>query len=243
MSMTAYIHSIETCGTVDGPGIRFVIFFQGCPLRCMYCHNPDSWKLKEGKTIDVDTLLKEILKYRSYMNFSGGGVTISGGEPLLQAQYVQELLKACKNNNIHTALDTSGYIFNDTVKQVLQYTDLILLDIKCYNEKKYKKLTGVELSPTLKFLNYLSTINKPTWIRYVLVPSITDDDNDIENLAIYLSKYKNIEKIELLPFHKMGEYKWTSLGYDYKLKDIKEPSIELINKAKRIFEKYNLVVK
>ncbi|TCK99726.1 pyruvate formate lyase activating enzyme [Natranaerovirga hydrolytica] len=236
------IHSLESCGTVDGPGIRFVVFMQGCPLRCQYCHNPDTWKLSNGKEMDTDSLLDEILKYSSYMRFSGGGVTMTGGEPLLQLDFVKEILKGCKENEIHTALDTSGYIFNDNVKDVLDYTDLVLLDVKGYNKDKYKDLTGVALDPTLDFLSYLNTINKPTWVRFVLVPNLTDDEKDLHDLAKFLSTFNNIERLELLPFHKMGEYKWEELGYEYKLKNTDEPTEQGILKAKNIFESYNINV-
>ncbi|TCT13128.1 pyruvate formate lyase activating enzyme [Natranaerovirga pectinivora] len=236
------IHSLESCGTVDGPGIRFVIFMQGCPLRCQYCHNPDTWKLSDGKEMDLDSLVDEVLKYKSYMRFSGGGVTVTGGDPLLQVDFVRELLKACKENGIHTALDTSGYIFNDKVKEVLEYTDLVLLDIKSYNHSNYKNLTGVSLNPTLDFMTYLSQINKPTWVRFVLVPNLTDNEEDMHNLGNYLAGFTNVEKLELLPFHKMGEFKWEELGYEYKLKNTPEPTNEEVKKAKSIFESYNLNV-
>lgn len=153
MTTKGKIHSIETCGTVDGPGIRFVIFMQGCPLRCKYCHNPDTWKLGDGEETSVEALITQIKKYKSYMKFSGGGVTVTGGEPLLQAKFVKELLKRCKEEGMHTALDTSGYIFNDLVKEVLNYTDLVLLDIKCYNKEQYQHITGVSLDPTLILCN------------------------------------------------------------------------------------------
>ncbi|MFP4697999.1 MAG: pyruvate formate-lyase-activating protein [Eubacteriales bacterium] len=242
MTIKGRIHSLESCGTVDGPGIRFVIFMQGCPLRCQYCHNPDTWKLSGGKEMDVNSLVEEILKYRSYMHFSGGGVTITGGEPLLQTKFVLEVLKACVENNIHTAIDTSGYILNETVKELLSYTDLVLLDIKSSNPRKYKNLTNVELKPTLKFMNYLEEIKKPTWVRYVLVPNLTDNEDDIHKLGSYLSKLTCIDKVELLAFHKMGEYKWEELGYEYRLKNTKEPSKEQIKIAKEILTSYNLDV-
>ncbi|GKX28722.1 pyruvate formate-lyase-activating enzyme [Vallitalea longa] len=242
MSVTGRIHSIETCGTVDGPGIRFVIFMQGCPLRCKYCHNPDTWKLGDGQEKTVDELISEIKKYKSYMKFSGGGVTVTGGEPLLQGKFIKELFKRCKEEGIHTAVDTSGYLFNDTTKEVLDYTDLVLLDIKCYDSKRYKHITGVELEPTLKFMDYLGKLNKPVWIRYVLVPGLSDNEDYVKNLSIYLSKFSNIEKIEILPFHKMGEFKWKELGYDYELSDTKEPTKEDVIKAMSIIKEHNMNV-
>lgn len=242
MSVTGRIHSIETCGTVDGPGIRFVIFMQGCPLRCKYCHNPDTWKLGDGQEKTVDELITEIKKYKSYMKFSGGGVTVTGGEPLLQGKFIKELFKRCKEEGVHTAVDTSGYLFNDTTKEVLDYTDLVLLDIKCYDRDRYKYITGVELDPTLKFMDYLGEINKPVWIRYVLVPGLSDNEEYVKNLSIYLSQFSNIEKIEILPFHKMGEFKWKELGYDYELTDTVEPTEEEVIKAMSIIKEHNMNV-
>ncbi|MDF2589381.1 MAG: pflA, partial [Anaerocolumna sp.] len=228
MNKIGRIHSLESCGTVDGPGIRFVVFMQGCVLRCQFCHNPDTWDLKKGTEYTPDQLIKEIVKYKSYMNFSGGGVTFTGGEPLLQADFILEVSKLCKNENISVALDTSGFVFNDTVKEILEYTDIVLLDIKNYNPLVYKTVTGVELAPTLQFLDYLKEKNVNTWVRYVLVPNLTDNLDSIKELSIHLSNYPNVKKIELLGFHKMGEYKWKELGYDYKLSDTIEPSKDLL---------------
>lgn len=240
MSITGKIHSIETCGTLDGPGIRYVIFFQGCPLRCQYCHNPDTWKFDEGKEVTVDELMEEILKYKSFMKFSGGGITVSGGEPLMQCAFLEELFKRCNEEGIHTAVDTSGYIKIDNAKKVMEYTDLVLLDIKSFDAHKFKKVTGASIDPTLEFADYLSNINKPMWIRYVLVPGLTDDSHEIEELAKFLSTLRSVERIEILPFHKMGEYKWENMGYEYKLRDTKPPTKEILKRVKQIFEKYKL---
>lgn len=242
MTIKGRIHSMESCGTVDGPGIRFIVFTQGCPLRCQYCHNPDTWKMADGSEITVDELMDEIVKYRSYMKFSGGGVTVSGGEPLLQPGFVKELFRRCKDENIHTALDTSGYAKLEAAKEVLEYTDLVLLDIKAYDPQLFEELTGVSNEPTLRLAQYLNEINKPTWIRYVLVPHLTDDPALIEGLAKFLKDFKNVERIEILPFHKMGEYKWEELGYEYKLWDTPSGTKEDVEKAAAIFEKYNLPV-
>lgn len=236
MSIKGNIHSIETCGTVDGPGIRFVVFTQGCPLRCQYCHNPDTWKVNDGTEITVDELMSRIRKYKSYMRFSGGGVTLTGGEPLLQPEFAKELFKRCQKEGIHTAIDTSGFIPLEHVKEVIEYTDLVLLDIKSFNPSLYKDLTGVSNDPTIRLAKYLSKINKPTWIRYVLVPNLTDKEEDIRALSKFLSTLNNLERIELLPFHKMGEYKWEELGYEYKLKDTPSPSEESIERAVNIFK-------
>lgn len=236
------IHSVETCGTVDGPGIRYVIFTQGCPLRCQFCHNPDTWKIGDGKDITVEELMHDIRKYKSYMRFSKGGVTASGGDPLLQPEFVTELFKACHEDGIHTALDTSGFIDVDRVKDVIEYTDLVLLDIKNMDPEQYKKITGVPLAPTLKFAEYLKEINKPMWVRYVLVPSLSDNIDAIEKLSDYLKDFPNLQKIEVLPFHKMGEYKWKELGYEYQLSDVDEPTQDLVDQVLEIFKSKNLPV-
>ncbi|MEC4984915.1 MAG: pyruvate formate-lyase-activating protein [Oscillatoria sp. PMC 1068.18] len=240
--MTGRIHSIETCGTVDGPGIRFVIFTQGCPLRCLYCHNPDCRQIEDGKQTTVTELIAEIKKYRSYMRCSGGGITITGGEPLMQPEFVKQIFRRCQELGIHTALDTSGYINIEIAKPVLEYVDLVLLDIKSHDPKIYRKVTSVSLEPTLKFAQYLSEINKPTWIRFVLVPNLTDSQHNVEGLAKFVSNLQNVEKVEVLPFHKMGEYKWEQLGYEYQLKDTLPPSTALIQQVKNTFRKYDLEV-
>ncbi|OOB80016.1 MAG: pyruvate formate-lyase 1-activating enzyme [Epulopiscium sp. Nele67-Bin001] len=240
--MIGRVHSIETCGTVDGPGIRFILFMQGCPLRCQYCHNPDSWKATDGQEMDTNKLIKEIVKYKPYMNSSGGGITISGGEPLLQADFVADLFQKCKAEGIHTCIDTSGFVKLDKAAKVLDYTDLVLLDVKSFNPQVYKNVTGVELAPTLEFERILAERNIPVWLRYVLVPNLTDNLDDIEALAKYLTTLSNVERIDVLPFHKMGEFKWSELGYEYKLTDTQEPSAELVNTAKSIFHKYNLPI-
>jgi pyruvate formate lyase activating enzyme len=234
MANLGRIHSLESFGTVDGPGIRFVVFMQGCPLRCQFCHNPDTWDVNKGTEYTPDDLMREILKYKSYMDYSGGGVTFTGGEPLLQAEFILEVSKMCKNKGISVAIDTSGFIYNDTVKELMDYTDLVLLDIKNYDPLVYKTVTGVSLSPTLKFLELLKELNKTTWIRYVLVPQLTDNLDSIRKLSAYLDEYPNVEKIELLAFHKMGEYKWKELGLEYKLYDTKEPDKELMEEVTKI---------
>jgi len=240
--MIGKVHSVESCGTVDGPGIRYIIFTQGCPLRCQYCHNPDTWKGSDGEEMDSDALVKEILKYKAYMDRSNGGITISGGEPLLQREFVTDIFKKVKKKGIHTCIDTSGFIPLDKIGDILDYTDLVLLDIKSYNPAIYKKVTGVALEPTLNFAQELMKRNIPMWIRYVLVPDLTDNMEDIEDLAKYLITLSNVERIDILPFHKMGEYKWKELGYEYKLAQTLEPAEEVTNAAKEIFKKYNLPI-
>lgn len=236
MSKIGRIHSLESLGTVDGPGIRFVVFMQGCPLRCQFCHNPDTWDVQTGKEYTPEDLMKEIRLYKSYMKRSNGGVTFTGGEPLLQAEFILEVAKICKKEGISIAVDTSGFIMNDAVKEVLNYTDLLMLDIKNYDAKVYKEVTGVNLAPTLQFLDYLKENNINTWIRYVLVPGLTDNLDAIRGLSTHLDQYPNIEKIEVLGFHKMGEYKWKELGIEYKLGDTNAPSNDLIRQVREIFE-------
>ncbi|HHV11054.1 MAG TPA: pyruvate formate lyase-activating protein [Clostridiales bacterium] len=235
MSVKGRIHSLESFGSVDGPGIRFVVFLQGCPLRCQFCHNPDTWEVHKGTEYEPQQLVDEIIKYKSYMEFSGGGVTFTGGEPLMQAEFILEVCRLLKPYGITVAIDTSGFIWNDYVREVLEYTDIVLLDIKNYDPRVYKKATGVSLSPTLRLLDYLRENGIRTWIRYVLVPGLTDNLESIRGLSAHLDQYPNVEKIELLGFHKMGEFKWKELGLDYQLSDTPEPSKELLAEVKAIF--------
>lgn len=236
--MQGYIHSLETFGTKDGPGIRFVLFLQGCPLRCLYCHNPDTWIKEDAKfRLTPDEVFQEINKVK---NFVRGGVTVSGGEPMLQPDFVLELFKICKEHNIHTAIDTSGIYLNDKVKEVLEYTDLVLLDVKHIDPQKYKELTKANLDSTLRFLEYLESKDKPVWLHYVLVPHYTNDEQDLRDWAEYASQFKNIERVDILPFHQMAMHKWEQLSIEYKLKDIEAPSIEQISRATEIFKSYGL---
>ncbi|WP_371410441.1 pyruvate formate-lyase-activating protein [Fusobacterium sp.] len=235
--MIGNIHSYESFGTVDGPGIRFVVFLQGCPLRCKYCHNPDTWSITDSKIQESPReVFEKVKRYKKYFG-KKGGLTITGGEPLLQLDFVLELFKLCKEENIHTALDTSGYIFNNKVKKILEYTDLILLDIKSIDEEVYKSLTGVELTNTLEFAQYLNKINKKTWIRHVVVPEITDNDNLLTRLSDYISKLNNIENIEVLPYHKLGVFKYKELGLNYVLDGIEELSKERLENAINILNR------
>lgn len=234
MAIFGNVHSYESFGTVDGPGIRFVIFLQGCPLRCKYCHNPDTWSTKKNKLVTPREAFDELVKYKSFFG-KKGGLTISGGEPLLQEDFILELFRICRENDINTALDTSGYIFNDKVKAILEFTDTVLLDIKCIDKKIYKDLTGVELENTLKFLDYLRDIKKDVWIRHVIIPGITDDETLLKRLAKYLEEFKNIKKIELLPYHTLGAFKYKELKMNYPLSNIEPLSEEKLLLAKKIF--------
>ncbi len=239
--MKGYIHSFESFGTKDGPGIRFVFFMQGCPLRCLYCHNPDTWGIRNKKLLfSPEEAFSEVRKVKGFLRT--GGVSVSGGEPLLQPDFLKGLFTLCRQEGIHTAIDTSGYILNDKVKDVIGLTDLILLDVKHIKPEKYKVLTSVPLQPTLKFLDYLAEINKPVWVRYVLVPGYSDDPIDLNEWAKYVSQFKNIERVDILPFHQMGLHKWEELDIDYKLKEVKSPTRDSIRTAEYIFESYGLKI-
>lgn len=233
--MNARVHSFESFGTVDGPGIRFVMFLQGCSLKCKYCHNRDTWKVNSGKKITIDELVKEIQNYRTYIENSGGGVTVSGGEPLLQAEFVTELFKNLKELGIHTALDTAGSIpLSPSIKELLKYTDLVLLDIKHIDDEKSKNLTGFSNKNNLEFAKYLNNINIPIWIRQVLVPGYTDDKFDLQKLKAFINSLSNVEKVELLPYHNLGKFKWDEIGDKYELENVVPPSQEDIKKAEQI---------
>jgi pyruvate formate lyase activating enzyme len=239
----AHLHSYESCGTVDGPGLRFVIFLQGCPLRCLYCHNPDSWKFNSGKKVTVDEVFQELVKYKSYMKFSQGGVTISGGEPLYQSDFVKELFTICKENQIHTAVDTSGYINYDEVGKTLDVTDLILLDLKAVDNELHQNLTSTSNQKILRFAQNASANKRKIWIRHVLVPGLTDTDENLHKLGKFVSSLASVEVVEILPFHQMGKYKWEEMGLKYKLSDLKSPSRRSIENAIQILSGYGLNVK
>lgn len=215
------IHSFETFGTLDGPGIRFVIFMQGCHLQCKFCHNRDTWDMSKGTLYSVDEIFNKIIKYKNYFKTSNGGVTASGGEPLLQSEFLIELFKKLKSENIHTAIDTSGILeITDSIKELIKYTDLFLLDIKSINSDICEKLTGFSNEKELEFAKYLNSINHPVWIRQVLIPGITDNPKDLEALGMFVKKLNNVKKFELLPYHNLGKYKWEQLGYKYPLENI-----------------------
>ncbi len=231
----AKVHSIETFGTVDGPGIRFVLFLQGCPLRCKYCHNRDTWDSSFGEKQTLEDILSQIKRYTPYFQSSHGGVTVSGGEPLLQARFVTELFKELQKLNIHTAIDTAGSLpINDSIEELLKYTDLVLLDIKHINDEKAKKLTGLSNKNTLDFAKYLDENHIPVWIRQVLVPGYTDDPNDLKELKNFIDSLSNVQRVEVLPYHKLGEFKWETFGEEYPLKDVQTPTKEQISSAREI---------
>lgn len=210
------IHSIETMGLVDGPGIRVVVFFQGCKLRCLYCHNPDTWSDKGGEEYTVEELLSKIKRFKSYFKTSGGGVTFSGGDPLRQPEFLLEILKECKKEGIHTCIDTSGVGFGDYT-EILKYTDLVLYDVKHLTEDGYLDMTGSKMDESNKFLEELKNSNAKIWIRQVVVPGKTDSEGYIEKLKAFVDTLDNVEKVELLPYHLLGVNKYEALKIKYRL--------------------------
>lgn len=237
MGIKGRIHSFETFGTVDGPGIRFVLFMQGCPLKCKYCHNRDTWDFTGGEEYTVSKIVKQIMHSKTYIDASNGGVTVSGGEPLLQAKFVTELFKELKKRNIHTAIDTAGSLpINDDIKELLKYTDLVLLDIKHIDNQKCINLTGLPNTNELNFAKYLNDNGIHMWIRQVLVPTITDNEKDLKDLKQFIDSLKTVDKFEILPYHNLGKYKWDELGVKYELDSIEPPTLEEFEKAKSILE-------
>ena len=228
------IHSFETFGTLDGPGIRFVIFMQGCPLRCLYCHNRDTWDKRGGLEYTAEQVMAEVVKYISYFRFSGGGVTVSGGEPLLQHAFVTELFRSCHKEGIHTALDTSGCTDTEGLDELLSLTDLVLLDIKHPSEAGHRRITGTGRDKPAAFARLLSERNIPVWIRYVLVPGYTDSEEDLLSAASLIKSMNNVKKVEVLPYHSMGSFKWEELGFEYPLRGVPEPDDQSISRARRI---------
>ena len=230
----AKVHSIETFGTVDGPGIRFVLFLQGCHLKCKYCHNRDTWDINGGSYKSLDEIFEKIMRYKNYI-YPNGGVTVTGGEPLLQVKFLIELFKKLKKENIHTCIDTSGMVsLTDDIKKVLSLTDLVLLDIKHIDPQKSKDLVGFSNEKELEFAKYLSDNSIPIWIRQVLVPGYTDNPEDLKNLKAFIDTLKTVQKIEILPYHDLGAHKWKQLGLKYELENVRMATQEDIEKAKQI---------
>lgn len=240
MEKKARIHSIETFGALDGPGIRYVLFMQGCPLRCAYCHNPDTWHPNGGRLITLSEVFDDILRYRNFI--SHGGVTLSGGEPLLQADFCEALLDFCHENHIHTAIDTAGSLPLSQCGSAVDAADLILLDIKALDNELHRKITGRGNENCLALLRRREETGKPVWIRHVLVPGLTLFEPLLDKLACYLEDYHCIQKVELLPFHKMGEYKWERLSAAYSLKNTPVPTADELARAKQIFISHGLPV-
>lgn len=235
-----YIHSVETFGALDGPGIRYVLFLQGCPLRCRYCHNPDTWQAGQGKRMAPRDVVRDILRYRNFI--ASGGVTISGGEPMLQPEFCLELLRLCRKNGLHTAIDTGGGVPLEKCLSCVDEADLILLDIKALDPEECKSLTGKDNTGALDILNRREQLSRDVWIRHVLVPGITLERGRLERLADFLQLYRCVKRVELLPFHKMGAYKWDALGIPFTLADTPEPSSADLQMAREIFTNRNIPV-
>ena len=240
-----YVHSVESFGSVDGPGIRFVAFMQGCRLRCAFCHNPDTWNLGGGTPYTPQELLNKAIDYREYWG-SEGGITISGGEPLLQIDFILELFKLAKEQGIHTAIDTCGAPFTleepffSVYDELMQYTDLVLMDIKHINNEFHKKYTMAENTSILEMARDLSSRGIPMWIRHVLVPEHSDFDEDLEALSIFIESLGDaVKNVEILPYHKLGVYKYKELGIPYRLEGVETPSKERVENANRILKTHN----
>ena len=231
--VTGRIHSFESFSTVDGPGVRYVIFLQGCPLRCKYCHNRDTRDVHLGEVYDAETIVEKILNYREYMG-EDGGVTVSGGEPLLQIDFVIDLFKRLKAEGIHTAIDTSGFVDVDKLKDLLDYTDLVILDLKEMDNDTHKDLIGVDNAKILKFAEHISNSGVPMWIRHVLVPTITDKEEHLLKLKEFVSTLKNVEKVEVLGYHTLGSEKWEMIGDKFMLEGIPEARADDVKKAEQI---------
>ena len=240
------IHSIETFGSVDGPGVRFVVFVKGCALRCKYCHNVDTWDPHSDDMRTADEILAQAERYRSYWG-EDGGITVSGGEPLLQIDFLIELFKKAKESGINTCIDTAGQPFSRNepffgkFNELMKYTDLLLVDIKHIDPEEHKKLTGKSNENIQDFMRYLSEIGKPIWIRHVLVPGITDNDEYLMRTRKFIDELSNVQKVEVLPYHGLGAMKYKDLGIDYVLKDLESPTLERVANARKILEceKYN----
>ena len=238
--MNGFIHSTESFGTVDGPGVRFVVFLQGCPMRCQYCHNPDTWQMNTGSVRSTESLLREYERNAAF--YSKGGITVTGGEALMQLDFVLELFQMAKKKNIHTCLDTSGVTYrpgessyNQKLDALMAVTDLVLLDIKAWNPEQYKLVTGQPLQPTLDFAEKLAKRGTAIWLRYVLVPGLTDQLDDITALARYAAGLGNVQRVDVLPFHQMGKFKWGELGLEYPLMELEPPAQELTDEVRNIF--------
>ena len=239
--MKGHIHSLESLGTVDGPGVRFVVFFQGCPMRCLYCHNPDTWAVHGGTEADASDIISKMVRNLPF--YETGGITATGGEPLLQLDFLTELFRLAKEKSIHTALDTSGILFQKSEAEkydaLMDACDLVLLDIKHMDEKEHLHLTGSSNKHVFEFMEYLRVKKKPVWVRHVIVPGITYEEEQLKALGTYLKDFENVEKIDVLPYHTMGVAKYQALGDDYPLKDVPpltkadaQKALEIINSAR-----------
>ena len=226
-----YAHSYETSSRYDGPGLRVVLFLSGCLLRCTYCHNPDTWHLKDGTYVSAQQVLDRLASFASALRALDGGLTISGGEPMVQLAFTKRILAGAKTMGLHTAIETSGFLGDRADDSFLSVLDLVLLDIKSSDPETYRKVTGRDLAPTLRFAERLAKMNKPAWVRFTLVPGATDDPDNVEGIAKFVAPMKNVEWVEIQPFHQLGAFKWKSMGLEYKHVDTQRPSPELINRV------------
>jgi len=226
-----YVHSYETSSRYDGPGLRAVLFVSGCLLRCTYCHNPDTWHLKDGTYISAQQVIDRLGQFASALRALDGGLTISGGEVMVQLAFTKRILASAKQMGLHTAIETSGFLGDRVDDSYLSVLDLVLLDIKSSNPDTYKAVTGRDLAPTLRFAERLAKMNKPVWVRFTLVPGHTDDPANVEGIAKFIAPMKNVEWVEVQPFHKMGEFKWKAMNLDYKHANTPPPTTELVNRV------------
>jgi len=226
-----FLHSFTTGSTVDGPGVRVVAWTTGCMWRCLYCHNPDTWNMMNGMPVTLAKATAELAKYRHGLKIMAGGLTISGGEPLMQDRFVVKLFTAAKSFGIHTALDTTGYLGSRLADAELNAIDVVLLDIKTWDPDRHRSLTGMENGPVLAFARRLAARHKPIWVRFVLVPGVTDDPDNIAQIAGFAAGLGTVERVDVLPFHQMGRFKWKELGVEYKLENVETPSREAVQRA------------
>jgi pyruvate formate lyase activating enzyme len=226
-----YVHSYETSSRYDGPGLRAVLFVSGCLLRCTYCHNPDTWHLKDGTYVSAQQVIERLGQFASALRALDGGLTISGGEVLVQLAFTKRILAGAKKMGLHTAIETSGFLGDRVDDSYLSVLDLVLLDIKSSNPETYKEVTGRDLAPTLRFAERLAKINKPVWVRFTLVPGLTDDPANVEGIAKFVAPMKNVEWVEVQPFHKMGEFKWKAMNLEYKHANTPSPTPDLVNRV------------
>jgi pyruvate formate lyase activating enzyme len=235
-----FLHSFTTGSTVDGPGVRVVAWTTGCQFRCLYCHNPDTWKITNGMPVTITRAVEELKKYRSGLKIMGGGFTLSGGEPLMQDRFAVRLFSVLKKTGIHTALDTNGSLGKKLSDEELNSIDLILLDIKSWDNERHRKITGVGIAPVLEFAERLASLKKKVWLRFVLVPGLSDNADDISNIARFAAGLGNIERVDVLPFHQLGEFKWKELGLKYSLQGLEPPSSETVRKVSEQFRSVGL---
>lgn len=238
---SGFVHSVEIGSFVDGPGTRYVVFLSGCPLRCQYCHNPDAWKCR-GEPSDSRDVVDRIARTAEFLKAGGGGVTVSGGEPLAQPQFAHDILAGAKHLGLHTALDTSGYLGERLDDRMLEVTDLVLLDIKSWDPDTYRRVTGVELEPTIRLARRLSDACEPMWVRFVLVPGLTDDPANLQGLVRFVASLSNVERAEVIPFHQMGRHKWEQLGLQYSLTETEPPTPDAVERVKALFRSAGLPV-